>query len=167
MNGYNNFIINNMLRGLTINKLTPIHGHFCLKSFSRGSTGSSGTLMKNEVPKERFMNRSEWMANKFKDKNLNTYDWIPEIMTSIDPSPTYHNKAMEKKMGPHHYKKVRASEGLEDQKHALIKQNQMEERSRTGRLLSHIKHVEMKNFIRDVKIQEGSLKKSDYMSETE
>jgi hypothetical protein len=43
----------------------------------------------------------------------------------------------------------------------------MAERSRTGRLLSHMKHVEMKNFIRDVKIKEGSLKKSEYMSEME
>jgi hypothetical protein len=43
----------------------------------------------------------------------------------------------------------------------------MEERNRTGRLLSHIRHVEMKNFIRDVKVQEGSLKKADYMSEGE
>lgn len=30
-----------------------------------------------------------------------------------------------------------------------------------------MKHVEMKNFIRDVKIKEGSLKKSEYMSEME
>ena len=72
--------------------------------------------MKNEVPKERFMNRSEWMANKFKNQNVGTYDWVPEIMTSIDPAPTYHEKALKPGMGPHHYKKVRGSEGIEDSK---------------------------------------------------
>lgn len=69
------------------------------------------------------MNRSEWMANKFKNNNLGTYDWVPEIMTSIDPAPTYHDKAEKKGMGPHHFKKVRAAEGIEDFKQALIKQN--------------------------------------------
>lgn len=40
------------------------------------------------------MNRAEWMANKFKDNNQGTYDWVPEIFTTITPSPEYHNKAM-------------------------------------------------------------------------
>ena len=34
----------------------------------------------------------------------------------------------------------------------------MEEKSRTGRLLAHIKHVEMKNYIKDIKTKEGTLK---------
>jgi hypothetical protein len=104
------------------------------------------------------MNRSEWMANKFKNQNLGSYDWVPEIMTSIDPTPRYHERADPKKAGPRHYKRVRASEGIEGVKTALIKQNQMEERSRTGRLLAHIKQVEMKNLITDVKSNEGTLK---------
>jgi hypothetical protein len=33
------------------------------------------------------MNRAEWMANKFKDNNLGTYDWVPEIFTTISPAP--------------------------------------------------------------------------------
>tara|TARA_B110000285_G_C14927471_1_gene515720 strand:+ start:374 stop:502 length:129 start_codon:yes stop_codon:yes gene_type:complete len=34
----------------------------------------------------------------------------------------------------------------------------MDERSRTGRLLAHVKHVEMRNFIRGIKKAEGSFK---------
>lgn len=40
----------------------------------------------------------------------------------------------------------------------ILHKSQMDERSRTGRLLAHIKHVEMKNFIRGIKKAEGSLK---------
>ena len=141
-----------------------MHVKSAIQSASRrcfASRGSTGTLSKNEIPKERFMNRSEWMANKFKNQNLGTYDWVPEIMTSIDPSPSYHNPSMPKKAGPYHIKRTRASEGIDEVKTGLIKKNQMEERAQTGRLLSHIKHVEMKNFIREVKSNEGTLKRDE------
>ena len=38
------------------------------------------------------MNRSEWMANRFKDGNIDTYDWVPEVMPSISPAPVYRDK---------------------------------------------------------------------------
>ena len=40
-----------------------------LRSLKRNfaARANTGTLSKNEIPKERFMNRSEWMANKFKN----------------------------------------------------------------------------------------------------
>ena len=49
-------------------------------------SGSVGTLSRAQVPKERFMNRSEWMANKFKNDPM-AYTWVPEVMTTIDPAP--------------------------------------------------------------------------------
>jgi hypothetical protein len=87
-----------------------------LRSLKRNfaARANTGTLSKNEIPKERFMNRSEWMANKFKNQNTGTYDWVPEVMTSINPTPAYHNKSMPFKSGPRHFKSVRASEGVED-----------------------------------------------------
>jgi hypothetical protein len=52
-----------------------------------GPAGKTSYLKKSEVPVERFMNRSEWMGNKFKNESIGAYDWIPEIMTKIDPAP--------------------------------------------------------------------------------
>lgn len=45
------------------------------------------------------MNRSEWMANRYKNESHHTYDWVPEIMTTIDPSPAYHNPGSPKMGG--------------------------------------------------------------------
>jgi len=44
-------------------------------------------LTKNDIPTERYLNRSEWMNNQFKDSNSESLDWIPEIITHIDPAP--------------------------------------------------------------------------------
>ena len=55
-------------------------------------------MRRAQVPKERFMNRSEWMANKFKDDPM-AYSWVPEVMTTIDPAPGYHNSGHPKKSG--------------------------------------------------------------------
>jgi hypothetical protein len=66
------------------------------------------------------MTRSEWMANKFKNQNLGAYDWVPEVMTTIDPAPRYHNRAMEPTDGPKYYKKMRLSEGIETFKNGLM-----------------------------------------------
>ena len=90
------------------------------------------------------MNRSEWMSNKFKEDNM-SYGWVPEIITSIDPAPSYHNKALESKGSLLNLKKRRANEAFEKVKNGLIKKNMMQERATTGRLWAHIKHIEMRN----------------------
>jgi hypothetical protein len=53
------------------------------------------------------------MANKFKNQNLGTYDWVPEIISQIDPAPKYHTRAIQKQMGPESWKKKLVSEGIE------------------------------------------------------
>ena len=58
------------------------------------------------------------MGNKFKDGNLGTYDWIPEIMPGIDPTPKYHNKGL-----PDKKQEVRRrsyAEAIDRSKNALI-----------------------------------------------
>jgi len=51
-----------------------------------------GTLKKSEVPKERYLNRLEWMGNRYKSGDNGHYDWVPEVMITIDPAPNYYNK---------------------------------------------------------------------------
>ena len=65
------------------------------------------------MPKDRYMNRSEWMGNKFKNQNLGSYDWIPEIITSIDPAPQYHNKALDNSRTKKGIKKRMYGEAIE------------------------------------------------------
>tara|TARA_B110000285_G_C14927471_1_gene515719 strand:+ start:179 stop:373 length:195 start_codon:yes stop_codon:yes gene_type:complete len=60
------------------------------------------------------------MANKNKNENLGTYDWIPEIMTHIDPTPRYHDKTTPKMQGPSHYKRMRADEGIDRMKSGAL-----------------------------------------------
>ena len=67
-----------------------------LRCFGPGA--GVGSLSKAQVPKERFMNRSEWMANKFKNDPM-AYSWVPEVMSTIDPAPQYHNNGYPKKSG--------------------------------------------------------------------
>lgn len=111
-------------------------------SFSRQA---APTLARREVPKERYMNRSEWMANRFKNHNLNAYDWVPEIVTSIDPAPRYMTRPGERERSTFSLKRRMFQEGLEKHKHGLIQKNVMTERATRGRLWAHLKHIEMKN----------------------
>jgi hypothetical protein len=61
---------------------------------------------------------------------------------------------------------MRADEGIERIKSGdTLHKTKMDERSRTGRLLAHHKHVEMRNFIRGIKKAEGSLKEEKAESE--
>ena len=64
---------------------------FAKRSFARAN---QGTLTRKQVPKERYMNRSEWMAHRYKNESESTYDWVPEIFTTLDPSPRYHDPAV-------------------------------------------------------------------------
>lgn len=41
------------------------------------------------------MNRSEWMANKYKNDST-SYHWVPEVMATIDPAPRYHDNGYPK-----------------------------------------------------------------------
>ena len=104
------------------------------------------------------MNRSEWMGNKFKDSNTGSYDWIPEIITSIDPAPKYPHKALDDSMSKKGLGRRFFAEGIEKIKTGHMQKYMRTEKAGVGRLYAHIKHNEMKNLIRDIKKQEGSLK---------
>lgn len=49
----------------------------------------AASLTKKQLPKEKYMNRIEWMGHRMKNEYHDTYDWVPEVMTSIDPAPAY------------------------------------------------------------------------------
>lgn len=112
---------------------------------------NTSTLSKKEIPHERFQNRSEWMNNQFKDNNTESLDWIPEIILHINPAPTYHDEALKSANSHQGLSKRRYSEGMEKFKNGLIKKNMMEEKTQTGRLYAHLKHIEMKNTITNIK----------------
>lgn len=97
------------------------------------------------------MNRAEWMANKFKDNNLGTYDWVPEIFTTITPAPEYHNKAMQKKGGIKFNKYLRAGEGMDSFKNSIVNLEQKREKQRVGRLMTHFKYIGLQNQIRQIR----------------
>ena len=118
-------------------------------NFARSSVG---TLSRAQVPKERFMNRSEWMANKFKNQNQGSYDWVPDVMSTITPAAQYVNKGLVPSKGNQANKRMRQDEGTGVFKQGITRKNMMEERARTGRLYAHFKHIEMKDFIRNVRV---------------
>jgi len=89
---------------------------------------TSDSIPRSQIPKERYMNRAEWMGNKYKDNNLGTYDWVPEIFTTITPSPEYHNKATKKKGGIKFNKYLRASEGMDSFKNSILNLEQKREK---------------------------------------
>ena len=131
---------------------------FNLQTFGFARTASSaGSLKKSQIPTDRFMNRSQWMANKFKDGGHNTYDWIPEVMVSIDPAPQYLNPPKSDIRGTHGwYEKHLFAEAQEKVKNGEISKKQMQERSEHGRLYAHLKHIDMRNHIRKIRKQEGT-----------
>lgn len=92
------------------------------------------------------------MANKFKNQNQGSYDWVPDVMSTITPAAQYVDKGMVSVKGNHANKRMRADEGMDVFKQGITRKNMMEERSRTGRLYAHLKHIEMKEFIKNVKI---------------
>ena len=98
------------------------------------------------------------MANKLKDRAANTYDWIPEVMVSIDPAPRYHSKALLTKHSDEWISTTRAAEGLEKVKTGIMGKQQMQEKAEHGRLWAHIKHIEMRNHIKKIRKQEGTFK---------
>ena len=56
------------------------------------------------------MNRSEWMANRVKN-DATAYEWVPEVMTSIDPAPAYAERGYPKVGGRRLTASRRATEG--------------------------------------------------------
>ena len=103
------------------------------------------------------MNRSEWMANRYKDHSEDTYDWVPEIMTTIDPAPAYHNPGRVKMGGLRENLRKRAREGLDNFRNPSINLAVRREKSKLGRLMAHVKHIEMRNNIKEVRTLEGTL----------
>lgn len=72
----------------------------------------TGSLSRREVPQEKFMNRAEWMANKFKNQNEGSYDWVPDVMSTISPAPQYVNKGMKPVKGNAARKRMMQDEGV-------------------------------------------------------
>ena len=66
------------------------------------------------------MNRSEWMANKFKDGNMNTYDWVPEVMPTINPAPVYRDRDLGTLAGRRLNRKRAMAEALDKSKNAIL-----------------------------------------------
>ena len=116
--------------------------NMCRRHFAARAT--QGSLTKNQIPKERFMNRAEWMANKYKDNSDDTYDWVPEIMTTIDPAPRYFDGGRNRG-GIRENKRRRGIEAMDAVRNASINLSQKRERARVGRLMAHVKHIEMRN----------------------
>ena len=127
------------------------------KSFAR-QAASQGTLKRSEVPAARYLNRSEWMANQFKDNNTNAYDWQPEVFPTIDPAPRYQHKALGEKPGYATWKAKRAREGVGAVKNALLAIHGKDERQRAGRLWAHFKHIEMRDQVKSMRANEGTLR---------
>ena len=50
-----------------------------------------------------------------------------------------------------------AREGVAAIRSGVLKKKGIEERTRTGRLWAHLKHIEMKNHVRDIRTQEGTI----------
>ena len=97
------------------------------------------------------MNRAEWMGNQFKNENHEAYDWVPEVFPTIDPAPRYHNKALGDERGRAGMQLRRAREGFGTIRSGVLQKRGAEERAKTGRLWAHLKHIEMKNHIRDIR----------------
>ena len=79
-------------------------------------------------------------------------------MSSINPTPNYHNPGLPPTKGHKYQFKMLSDEGYKRNKTGHIQKNMMEEKVITGRLMSHIKLIEMKNYIHNIKSQEGTLK---------
>ena len=60
------------------------------------------------------------MAYRYKNESIDTYEWIPEIMTSINPGPTYHDRGHEKSGGLRANKMKRATEGLDNFRNPIV-----------------------------------------------
>ena len=103
------------------------------------------------------MNRSEWMANRYKNEDHSAYDWVPEIMTSIDPAPAYHNPGRPKMGGIRENLRKRAREGQDLFRNAQVNLMMRREKSKLGRLMAHVKQIEMRNHVKDMRTLEGTV----------
>ena len=50
------------------------------------------------------------------------------------------------------------AEGIDKTKNSILARTQRHERFKTGRLYAHHKHVEMKEYLRDLRRKEGTLR---------
>ena len=100
------------------------------------------------------MNRSEWMANKYKT-DPSAFLWVPEVMTSIDPSPSYHNPGYPKTGGLRLTAKRRSLEGAAAFRQSLTNIQQKQEKSRVGRLYQHFHLIQMRKDIKLARTYEG------------
>ncbi len=123
------------------------------------------TLKKSEIPKERYLNRSEWMANRYKDSTTASYDWVPEVMPSIDPAPSYPIKGLEANNGKDAMIRKMPREGAFKGRNSFQARKMKQEKYKTGRLFAHLKQVEMQNYVRGVRKQEGTLKEEELSDE--
>lgn len=98
------------------------------------------------------------MANQFKDNNTNAYDWQPEVFPTIDPAPRYQHKALGEKPGYATWKAKRAREGVGAAKNAILQVQGKEQRQRAGRLWAHFKHIEMREQVKSMRANEGTLR---------
>lgn len=112
------------------------------------------------------MNRSEWMANKFKNDPM-AYAWVPEVMTTIDPAPQYHNSGYPKKSGMRLTAQRRASEGAAAFRNSIMNIQQKQEKSRVGRLYAHFRLIEMRKHIKEARTQEGKYDPEDELAPEE
>jgi len=102
------------------------------------------------------MNRLEWMANRYKTESVGAYDWVPEVMTTIEPGPAYPSSGFPKVGGTRLSARRRAAEGADAFRNSLANVQQKKERSRVGRLHAHFKLIEMRKQVEAARIQEGS-----------
>ena len=82
-------------------------------------------------------------------------------MTDITPAPKYPKKALDDSMSIMGLNRRHNAEALEKVKTGNLQVIMKSERSSVGRLYAHLKHNDMKNFIRGIKKKEGSLKEEE------
>jgi len=77
------------------------------------------TLTAKEVPQERFLNRSAWMANQYKTEP-DAYGYEAPALASIDPAPAYPVHPLFNDRSNRGLKVRRANEALEETKSGII-----------------------------------------------
>ena len=100
------------------------------------------------------------MANRSKNDGL-AYDWVPEVMTTIDPAPAYVHNGYPKLAGTRLTTSRRAAEGAAAFRNSLTNVQQKQERSRVGRLFAHFKLLEMRRHIKEARTKEGKYNPDD------
>ena len=101
------------------------------------------------------------MHNQSKTPNTEAYDWKPELLTRIDPAPNYKNSPLAKIKGKKYVNLKMGEETAFHYRSAVMKKMYHKEKKVLGRIFAHLKQIELREFIKTVRKNEGTLKEEE------